>query len=189
MLTSKIKMNFDYPRDVSIDQDQSTLMSCYGLRGHVLADIICPRISEAAQNHPNTTFVFNSVLYTRHSWLNGEIDVLNKLMFELSLVTRNFVFFDSSDVLSSNPISSSWDNVIEPRDPRRLHITRTARVIITNTLVRGLDLLSRRAVGKPLPQTLRNWNWPLQREYMNAMPRLRENLGNRAVSHNLTCPD
>ena len=124
-------------------------LSCYGLRGHVLADIICPRISEAAQNHPNTTFVCNSVLYTRHSWLNGEIDVLNKLMFELSLVTRNFVFFDSSDVLSSNPISSSWDNVIEPRDPRRLHITRAARVIITNSLVRGLDLLSRRAVGKP----------------------------------------
>ena len=25
LLTSKIKMNFDYPRDVSIDQDQSTL--------------------------------------------------------------------------------------------------------------------------------------------------------------------
>ena len=113
-------------------------LSCYGLRftslvirGHVLADIICPKISEAAQNHQNTTFVFNSMLYTRHSWLNGEIDVLNKLMFELSLVTRNFVFFNSSDVLSSNPISSSWDNVIEPRDPRRLHITRAARVIIT----------------------------------------------------------
>ena len=25
LLTSEIKMNFDYPRDVSIDQDQSTL--------------------------------------------------------------------------------------------------------------------------------------------------------------------
>ena len=25
LLTSKIKMNFDYPRDVRIDQDQSTL--------------------------------------------------------------------------------------------------------------------------------------------------------------------
>ena len=162
-------------------------LSCYGLRGHVLADIMCPRIAEAAKNHPNTTFVFNSLLYTRHSWLNEEIDVLNKLMFELSLVTRNFVFFDSSDVISDNPISASWDNVIEPRDPRRLHITRAARVIITDSLVRGLDLLSRRAVGKPLPTTLRNWKWPLRREFVNALPRLRENLGNRAVSHNLTC--
>ena len=106
-------------------------------------------------------------------------------MFELSLVTKNFVFFDSSAVLSDHPISARWDNVIEPRDPRRLHITRAARVVITDHLVNSIDLLCRRAAGKPLPTTLRNWYWPLRSEFAHELPRLRENLGQRAVSHNL----
>lgn len=162
-------------------------LSCYGLRGHVLADLICPKISNAAKNNPNTTFVFNSVLYTRHQWLNNEIDTLNRAMFELSLETKNFVFFDSSEVVSSNPISRSWDNVIEPRDPRRIHITRAARVLITDCLVSGIDLLCRRADGKQIPPSLNRWSWPLRREYLQDVPALREKLGSRAVSHNLTC--
>ncbi len=67
-------------------------MSCYGLRGRELADKIGPRLEAVCRNHPGTTFIFNSVLYTRHSWLNRDIDILNGLMFDLSICVNNFNF-------------------------------------------------------------------------------------------------
>lgn len=162
-------------------------LSCYGLRGRALGNIICPRLAETANKHPDTTFVFNSIIYTRHTWLNKEIDTFNQLIFEMSLTMPNFLFFDSSSVISRDPISHSWDNVIEPRDPRRIHLTRNARILITDHLVNGIELLCRRKDGKPLPPSIRNWVWPMRREYLESLPEIRASLGHRSVTHNLTC--
>ena len=159
-------------------------MSCYGLREHILADIIWPKIAETAKStETNTTFVFNSILYTRHPWFNSEMDVLNRTMCELSLQTRIlFLFFDSSAVISYHPISKRLHNVIEPKYPRKLHITDAACVIIADSLSKGLAILCRRAIIKLLPSGLRNWCWPLRRKYINAILFLQENLESRAVS-------
>ena len=64
-------------------------LSCYGLRAHVLADLICNRLEKTCCKNSNTTFVYNSMLYTGHSWLNQEIDEFNKIMFDLSLRVPN----------------------------------------------------------------------------------------------------
>ena len=160
-------------------------LSCYGYRGDVLVDLMGPRIADSCRNYPNTSFIFNSILYTRHEWLNNEIDTTNKLMFELSLTLPNFYFFDSSAILSTHPLGNKWDDVIDPRDPRRLHITHAARTLISDHLVNGLELICRRSAGRSLPPALHNWVWPLRTYFLRAIPQLKARLGPRAVSHDL----
>ena len=145
-------------------------MSCYGLRGHVLADLVCARLAESCRRHPGTVFIFNSVLYTRINWLNAEIDTFNQHMLELSLQVPNLIFFDSSSVLSDSPLSRHWDNVIERNDPRRIHITREARILITNQLLIGVEQTCRKRDGKHLGTHLRNWRWPLRSDFAAIIP-------------------
>ena len=83
------------------------------------------------------------MLYTGHRWLNEQIDESNKIMFELSLDVPNLFFFDSSSVIERSPLSHKWSNVIKANDPRKLHITLAARRLITDQLVKGVDLVCR----------------------------------------------
>ena len=140
-------------------------LSCYGLWGQELADKVCPLLDKVCRKHQSTTFIFNSVLYTRHSWLNNEIDILNSRMFDLSLHVHNFLFFDSSSIISDHPLGRKLDNIVDPRDRRGVHITRAARVLISDNLVNGLELIWRRNAGKSLPPALDTWTWPLRNVY------------------------
>ena len=64
-------------------------LSCYGFRGHTLSGVMGPKIADACKKHSSTSFIFNSILYTRHDWLNSEIDTMNMAMFELSMTLPN----------------------------------------------------------------------------------------------------
>ncbi len=150
-------------------------LSSYGMRGRELANKVCPQLLETCRKHPSTTFIFNSILYTRHGWLNDEIDVLNNIMFDLSIMTQNFNFFDSSSVISNHPLGRKVDNIIEPRDPRKLHITRAARVLISEHIVNGIELICSRNKGKLLSPILRSWKWPLRNEYIDTLSQTRDN--------------
>ena len=148
---------FSYRKTVVISGGVNDL-SCYGLRAHVLADLVCNRLVKTCNNNPKTTFIFNSLLYTGHAWLNEEIDEFNRIMFDLSLTIPNFYFFDSSAVIESSPLSRRWDSVIQRSDPRHVHITLAARRLISDELVKGVDLVCR-GVEKA---HLRTWTWPLR---------------------------
>ena len=106
---------FSY-RDVVVFSCGVNDLSRYGIRGQELSDRIAYRLLDCCHRNPGTTFVFNSVLYTRHDWLNEEIDILNRNMFELSVDCQNLLFFDSSAVLTDHPMSLHVDNVIDPGD-------------------------------------------------------------------------
>ena len=157
---------FRYRKTVVISGGVNDL-SCYGLRAHVLADLVCNRLIKTCQNLPNTTFIFNSILYTGHSWLNEEIDEFNRIMFDLSLRVPNLFFFDSSAVIESSPLSRRWDSVIQRSDPRLVHITLAARRLISDELVKGVDLVCR-GVEKA---HLRTWSWPLRPSFADRLSR------------------
>ena len=148
---------FKYRKTVVISGGVNDL-SCYGLRAHTLADLVCSRLAATCRKHRQTTFVYNSMLYNGHRWLNGQVDEFNKIMFELSLDVPNLFFFNSSSVIERSPLSHKWSNVIKANDPRKLHITLAARRLITDQLVKGVDLVSRvRDIRE-----LKNWTWPLR---------------------------
>ena len=148
---------FRYRKTVIISAGVNDL-SCHGLRAHVLADLICNRLEKTCRKYPKTTFVYNSMLYTGHFWLNQEIEEFNKIMFNLSLRVPNLFFFDSSAVIESSPLSRRWDSVIQRTDPRHVHITLAARRLISDELVKGADLVCR---GRDEAH-LQNWLWPLR---------------------------
>ena len=69
------------------------------MTAHALADYMSNRLRECCDKNSDTTFIFNSVLHTKHSWLNDEIDNLNNIIFELSCTIPNLRFFDSHHAL------------------------------------------------------------------------------------------
>ena len=151
---------FRYRKTVVISAGVNDL-SCHGLRAHVLADMICNRLEKTCRKYPKTTFLYNSILYTGHSWLNEEIKAFNEIMFDLSLKVTNLFFFDSSAVIESSPLSRRWADVIQRTDPRCVHITLAARRLISDELVKGADLVCRgRNKGR-----LENWSWPLRSDF------------------------
>ena len=155
---------FRYRKTVVISCGVNDL-SCYGLRAHSLADIVCARLAASCRQHHGTTFIYNSMLYTGHGWLNDEIEEFNRIMFELSLEVPNLFFFDSSSVIEQSPLKHRWSDVIERSDSRRIHITLAARRLITDQLVNGVDYVCR---GRDALE-LRSWNWPLRPHFASKL--------------------
>lgn len=152
------------------------IMSCgvndlarYGKRAHVLADLVAKRLAECCERNRDTTFIFNSNLSTSHAWLNEAIEQFSHVMFRLSLEVPNLVYFDSHAVLKRNPISSgrSQEKVIQ-HDGDGVHITREARRVITDQLVKAVDFIAHQREGfNPCESVhLSNWQWPLRIRYM-----------------------
>lgn len=148
-------------------------LSCYGLRAHVLADMVVRRLADTCRKHRSTTFVFNSLLHTRIQWLNEEIDAFNKVMFELSFQVPNLKFFDSHAVLFSDKISRRVANVILAADPRGIHITNAARHLITEHLVNCIEDIACARSGRAVSPRLWNWSWPIRQEFVECIPDIR----------------
>ena len=129
-------------------------LSRYGHTADSLADLIFPNLAKCCQRHPNTKFVFNSVLHTsyikNHEWLNGEIDLFNDHMMRFCNSVRNMVYFDSHSLLGQSNIRRVWD----PRDKNGIHITLDARKLVTRELVNCVSNLS----GSPYT-SIRNCRW------------------------------
>ena len=68
-------------------------LSCYNHSSDSLADLVCTKLADCCKRARGTTFIFNSLLHTRHKWLNEEVDHFNKIMFELSCKVENLIFF------------------------------------------------------------------------------------------------
>ena len=137
-------------------------LSRYGKRAHVLADLVARRLAECCRKHPNTTFVFNSILSTSFGWLNEEIAEFNRIMFELSLELDNMLFFDSHAILIDSPMRRT--GVLETRKDygaNGCHITQAAKRLVIDELVRALAFRSDITSGR----TPRRYVWPLRPAY------------------------
>ena len=145
-------------------------LSCYGLRAHVLADMVVNRLRDTCRKHMKTEFIYNSILHTTHDWLNVEIDIFNKIMYELSFNIPNLLFFDSHGVLQQHPISRSLHNIIDRNDTRGEHITADARRLITENLVSAVEFTINRARGTAMPTRLNNWYWPIRQSFTDRNP-------------------
>ena len=79
-------------------------------------------------------------------------------MFELSLDVPNLCLFDSPSVMYRRPLTHKRSNVVKANDPPKLHITLAPRRVITDQLVKGVDLVCR---GRDIRE-MKNWTWPLR---------------------------
>ena len=142
-------------------------MSRYGKTSHVLADMILTRLSDCCARHPDTVFIFNSVLHTKHAWLNNEVDTLNRYMFELSMRVPNLRFFDSHEaIVMDTKLSSKIDNVIDPNDKHKTHLTLAAKKLVTSQIVSAIELIVGRRNGTVLGSSVRGWYWPLRSQFV-----------------------
>ena len=161
---------FGYSDDVLIScgiNDMSTAKDGRPpVRAHVLADLTARRLTECCDRHPNTSFIINSILHTRHQWLNREVDTFNRVMFELSVTIHNLRFLDSHEGLMRDSISETVNDVLDPSDPRGTHLTFAAKKLITKQLVSAVELIVGKRTGTIQESTVRGWSWPLRREYV-----------------------
>ena len=128
----------------------------YGQTADSLADTMFPKLAKMCQRHPNTKFVFNSVLHSNYrknyDWLNNEIDWFNYYMANFCRDIRNMNYFDSHNLLGQSNIRRVWD----PKDKNGIHITLDARKLVTRELVNCVSSIS----GSPYTR-IRNCKWPL----------------------------
>ena len=118
-------------------------ISRYNHTANSLADIICAKFKHYCARYPNTKFIFNSILLTtgRNSrWLNPEVNLLNKYMFELASVTPNLYYFDSDKLVEK----SSFRQVYIPRSEggNDIHISTEVRKLIVRELVNSVGMLA-----------------------------------------------
>ena len=143
-------------------------LSCYGMTARSLADSVCGKLQKVCGKYRDTHFIFNSVLSVnqhRHPWRNVEIGRFNRLMWELSRTVPNLSFFDGYHVLMRAPLSRDLAKVIDPRDKRGVHLTMTAKMIVTAELVNAVEYAYRMKRRMKLSNRMSNWNWPLRAEF------------------------
>ena len=112
------------------------------------------RLEFNCKKHPNTQFVFNSVLLTEIPWLNVEIENFNRYMFKLSGAISNLHFFDSHASVKRARLEGRLEEVYVPkeRDARYgngIHITFAARKLVVSELARYVRSLARSKAGFP----------------------------------------
>ena len=146
------------------------LANSYGIRGQELSDRIANQLLDSCHRNPSITFEFHGVLYTRHDWLNEEINTLNRNMFEICVDSQNLLFFDSSAVLTDHLMSLHADiNVMDPGDRNGVHLTRDARRLVRDEFVSATDNICRYESGQPI----RRWTWPVRPDYVRMLLSLR----------------
>jgi alkylated DNA repair dioxygenase AlkB len=105
------------------------------MSGQSLADWLSRILRHYCSKHRNTTFIINSLLHTRHGWLNDEVDIFNYTVYQLATTIPNLEFFNSHAVIIRSPISRNIDHVLLRDDPRGMHLTFAAKRLITDRLV------------------------------------------------------
>ena len=140
------------------------------LTAPVLADLFVGRLRRCCEKHPNTKFVFNSILDTKIRWLNAEADTFNRIMFDLSMTIPNLEFLDLHAALIRNPMSDRADNILDSSDRRGTHLTLRAKRVLSEDLVSALKLLCLRSQGVVRGYSMRGWNWPLRKQFRERTP-------------------
>ena len=136
------------------------------LRAHTLADLFTRKLSDCCDRNPDTQFIFNSLLHTKHDWLNAEVCRFNNIMFQLSLATPNLRFLDTHQALMVSDMCRTR-TVLERSDPRGTHLTLEAKKLVTRQLVNAVELTVGRRTGTITGSTVRGWSWPLRREFVS----------------------
>jgi len=136
------------------------------MTGAVLGDMVSRRLADCCARYPDTYFVFNSVISTSHDWLNHQIGIFNKIMFELSLGVPNLRFFDSHEALIRGLKSGDVYHVIQRDDKRGTHLTFAARKLVSDQLVNGIELIVGRRAGSIKGSSVRGWSWPLREQFV-----------------------
>ena len=160
---------FGYTKTVILSSGVNDI-SRHGLRATVLADLFCKRLGEWCRKYPNTNFVFNSLLHTKLSWLNAEIDNFNQIMFDFCKDYHNLNFFDSHEILMADKLSEKVENVLVPGPGGNgIHITKQARVLVNDGMVDAVCWLHTSS-DSTLPSRLRRYRWPLRRSFGRPEP-------------------
>ena len=140
---------FDYEDE--FEYTDQVIFSCgvndlhkYKHTARSLFEFSATRLEYNVKAHPNTQFIFNSVLLTKISWLNDEINDFNKYMYRLCSSLPNLHYFDSDSVLRK----ARLEEVFFPRERdtrygNGIHITRGARKLVVSELAKYLRLLAR----------------------------------------------
>ena len=105
------------------------------------------------------------------------------MMFDLSSELENFIFFDSMNVLTENPLSRNVDNILPPNDKRGVHISRRAAELIRRELVTAVELLASRWGAFPPSDKIRGWKWPLDGWRLKTVTSILPSLGERFIFH------
>ena len=127
------------------------------LNTNSLADIVAGRFKHYSERYPNTKFVFNSLLLSRdYPWLNKEVKLFNRLIFDLAQNVRNLSFFDSDQLvakcgLSSAQIYAQSNKKFELNDFRSMrdgktdngiHVSLQTRKMVSRELVNAVGYIS-----------------------------------------------
>ena len=131
-------------------------LSRYDKMGQDLSKFICEKFIFYTSKFPETTFIFNSMLLTRHEWLNLELTCLNECVFELSVKLDNLWFLDSHHVFNDvdfKVLDRSHD----------IHISPTAKKYISSII--------RRCILNFYPQSpTSGCEWPLSPRFLHKTP-------------------
>ena len=131
-------------------------LSRYNHRAHSLWSAIKATLDLLAERYPGTTFVFNSILHTRFSWLNTEIDELNRLVYEYSFGIDNLNFFDSHAIATR--IWMRGGHVLDPQG-NGIHLYGRTKGCIGRALVANL-------CGLRGQSPLKRPEWPIRPNFL-----------------------
>ena len=154
-------------------------ISRYQCTGYELFNMIRDKLMACCRKYEGTTFIFNSVLHTRYASLDREVDVLNKLMFELSCQISNLLFIDSLSVLKSCDLKI--DDVIRASDRHGVHLTSRAVNKVREVLSRAVEVVVCGRTDTRPSKEIRGWIWPLARCRITALERARDELRSNFV--------
>ena len=87
------------------------------------------------QKYQNTSFSVSSILHTRHTWLNAEVDTYNSIIQHLAESIPNLHFVNSHAAIIQDRISHRIDYVLDKHDPRGTHLTLAAKKVVARKLV------------------------------------------------------
>ncbi|KAL5270451.1 hypothetical protein ACHWQZ_G001240 [Mnemiopsis leidyi] len=105
-------------------------LSRYDHRNYSLAADFKAKIDILCRKYPDTTFIFNALLLTKFGWLNREINLFNRHIFDhYSLRRNNLWFFDSHHICcklgeGGHPILEETGNGIHIASLPKREITR-----------------------------------------------------------------
>ncbi|KAL5247717.1 hypothetical protein ACHWQZ_G019562 [Mnemiopsis leidyi] len=107
------------------------------MSGSTLANWASKALTAYCSRSRNTTFILNSVLHTRHSWLNMEVDTFNSRMRHLASTIPNLNFVDSHAMLTQSNLAHRVDFVLDKHDPRGTHLTHEAKRLVAHGMTRA----------------------------------------------------
>lgn len=142
-------------------------LSRYGQPAASICRFLSNRIRRWVSMFPNTTFIFNSILFTRFDWLNRRVRIVNEALFDLSLElveTGKFYFLDTAHAVFES--ISDYGRVLSPSGDG-IHLSAEA-ARITQDCISGVVM----TLDSPAYSGAVSVAWPLRPEFRGAARRL-----------------